>query len=190
MIDLTARVQGADAVVARLSEAAVNFSQRVPKTVHALGLELLKLVKDTYLTGKALNVRSGRLRRSINERFTESSNFEYKSSVGTNVIYGRFWELGFDGVMKAREVKAHVRKQESRSTYKIVKGKKAVTEEGNAVTMLQRRKASQGLAFVKAHKVSSHARKVEPRPFLQPALADMKDEIRARLVAAISGRGR
>ena len=182
MIDLTGQVKGAEAVVARLNEAGVNFSQRVPKTVHALGLEVLKVAKEWYLTGGSLNVRSGRLRRSVNEKFTEPAQWTYKSSVGTSLPYGRFWELGFHGF---EEVKAHLRR--TRGQVKADKAaKKAAKGQRDFWTGKQKEvRNSKGMIQVKAHQ-----RKVDqnPRPFLVPSLEVMKDEIRTRLLHAVSGR--
>jgi phage gpG-like protein len=159
MIDVTGQVLGSEKVTAKLMDSGVGYSQRVPMTVHALGLDLLSKVKDGYLTGGALNVRSGRLRRSTNEKFTEDGT-TFTSSVGTNVAYARFWELGFHGL---EEVKAFARMQT----------------------------VAFGLPMKNPHlvDVKAHSRNVnqDARPFLQPALADMKDEIRARLTGAING---
>ncbi len=160
MIEVKAQVVGAETLVANLKDTAAGYGRRVPMTVHALGLDLLKLVKENYLSGQALGVRSGRLRRSVNERFTADAS-TFTSSVGTNVSYARFWELGFTGL---EEVKEHMRMM--------------TTAWGKPV------------ANPRQVLVRSHQRKVnqEPRSFLQPALADMKNEIRARLVGAIEGR--
>jgi len=166
VIEIRGKVVGAERVVVNLQDAAVGYSKRIPMTVHALGLKLLAKVKEDFLSGQALsgqslNVRSGRLRRSINEKFTEENGTTFTSSVGTNVSYGRFWELGFSGL---EEVKAHQRKMTMAWGHRVANPREI--------------------------SVGAHPRKVEqaPRPFLQPSLAAMKDAIRARLVGAIEGR--
>jgi phage gpG-like protein len=160
VIEVQAKIVGAETLIANLREMSASSRQRVASTVHALGLETLARVKADYLSGQALKVRTGRLRRSINEKFTESGA-TFTSSVGTNVSYGRFWELGFHGL---EEVKQHMR----------------------MITM------AWGKPVANPHEVTvrAHQRKVNqaPRPFLQPALEQMKNEIRARLVSAIEGR--
>ena len=74
------------------------------------------------------------------------------SSVGTNVEYGRFWELGFSGT---EQVKQSIR------TSKL----------GKEFTV----KAHERILDVKA------------RPFLQPALDDMKPAIVRDLATAARG---
>lgn len=155
-MQITGRIVGAEAVTSSLAQAKVGYSERVRKEVRSLGLELLRKVKAEYLTGQALNRRTGRLHRSINERFQEDGS-TYSSTVGTNVGYGRMWELGFN-----RKVGAGAR--------------------GGPRT-LQSAKAH--ARYLELHPPGT--KHEDARPFLKPALAAMKDEIRTRLVTAISG---
>ena len=90
------RVIGAESVIAGLGMASEESRKRVRSAVQRLGLELLRKIKEDFLSGRALGVRTGRLRRSINESTSESGT-EITSSVGTVVGYGRVWELGFTG---------------------------------------------------------------------------------------------
>jgi hypothetical protein len=156
VIDLTVDVTGADEVRRRFAAASEQMRLRLRQVVQALGLELLRKVKAEQLSGQALNVRTGRLRRSINEETVEAGD-TFTSTVGTPVVYGRFWELGFDGV---EQVKSHIR------TVHSVFG----------------RTFAGGVQQV----VSAHARTVHAaaRPFLQPALAEMKSRILERLSGA------
>jgi len=161
MIDLTAQVTGAEAVVAKLSEAGVSFSQRVPKTVEALGIELQRRVREFYLRGPRpdhLGRVTGRLSRSINEKLTQPEQWTWKSTVGTNLAYGAYWERGFD--------------------QKIGAGAR-----GGPRTLLTER------ARAKYFEARPAGVRWQQRPFLVPALADLKDDIRTRLVAAVTGRG-
>jgi len=176
MINIKGQVLGSEKVEATLGEAAVGYSQRVPKTVKALGLDLLAKVKEQYLSGSgALNVRSGRLRRSITEASTEDGT-TFASSVGSNLAYARFWELGFHGL---EEVKAYMRRT----------GKHRVNL-GPYTTKTGKTRNKWVTEYTGAVPVRAHSRQVDQdaRPFLQPALADMKDEIRARLKGAIEGK--
>jgi phage gpG-like protein len=178
VIDVKAQIVGAESLVARLKDAGIGYSRRVPDTVHALGLKLLAHVKEDYLSGQALNVRSGRLRRSTNEQFTQEGT-SYSSSVGTKVSYGRFWELGFTGL---EQVKAHMR---TIGRERIATGQTTTYTTKKGVTVTRKRYAE-----IKTQtQVRAHERRVDvkARPFLQPALADMKDEIRARLIGAVEG---
>jgi phage gpG-like protein len=146
-VEITGTVLGAGAVVARFAEGSTRAQAIVQRSVQALGLELLARVKSQKLTGQVLKVQTGRLRRSINEKTTAAGS-TVESVVGTNVSYGRFWELGFHGDVAVR---AHTRR-----------GKKAD-------------------AMVKAHTRRVNA---APRPFLAPALEEMRARVLERLTQA------
>ena len=103
---IVGEVLGAGKVVADLQQSADQAPAVVFRTVQSLGLELLAKVKADKLTGQVLKVQTGRLRRSTNEK-TVVEGSSITSTVGTNVVYGRFWELGFSGDVNVR---AHVRK--------------------------------------------------------------------------------
>lgn len=150
---IVATVTGAAEVERSLSVLAEDARVRVRETVQGLGLEVLRLVKEDFLTGRALHVRSGRLRRSVNERTTESAG-EIASSVGTNVAYARVWELGFSGT---ESVRAHTRRI----------GKTGIV--------------AQVRAFQREVNVAA-------RPFLAPALEEMRPRVVAELRKAV-GRG-
>jgi len=106
---LSGQVVGAESVALKLRGEAVALRARIGKTVEQLGLETLRVVKSLYLSGAALGVRTGRLRRSINEVYQESGD-SLSSTVGTNVEYARFWELGFSGTESVRQ---HLRRAPS-----------------------------------------------------------------------------
>jgi len=161
MIDLTAQVTGAEAVVAHLGQATTSFSDRVPKTVEALGIELQRRVREFYLLGPRpdhLARVTGRLSRSINQSLTEPEKWTYKSTVGTNVGYGAYWERGFDQKFGAGA-------------------------RGGPRTLLTER------ARAKYFAARPPGTRWQQRPFLVPALEDLKGSIRERLVAAITGKG-
>lgn len=162
---ITATVVGAEAVERRFLVGMNHVRERLQREIRFLGLKLLRGVKQNRLTGQSLNVRTGRLRRSINLKVVEDGD-SIIGSVGTNVVYGRFWEQGFQGI---ENIRAHIRKMERRSTYNV-----KATKTG------KHNQASQGIAFVRAHQ-----RKVDqkPRPFLVPELEAMRDEIRQRIMA-------
>lgn len=112
--------------------------------------------KTPYLTGKALNVQTGHLRRSVATKVEIRGN-KVTGRIGTNLSYGRFWELGYDGPMK---VKAHAR--------------------------TIRQAFGRPIAPKKVH-VKAHTRQVSvsPRPFLRPAVEDNVDKIRKILARHI-----
>jgi len=106
---LSGQVVGAESVALKLRGESAALRARIGKTVQELGLETLRVVKSLYLSGAALGVRTGRLRRSINEVYQESGD-SLSSTVGTNVEYARFWELGFSGTESVRQ---HLRRAPS-----------------------------------------------------------------------------
>ena len=152
MIDVKAQIVGIDSVSLRLADGDTKARAVVRRAVQGLGLELLRKVSQDFLTGQSLKVQSGRLRRSINEQTTASGDV-ITSSVGTNVVYGRTWELGFSG---SEQVKAHVRRM----------GRKGV------------------VAQVRAFSRNVNKR---PRPFLRPALEQMRGRARSRIEEALRG---
>lgn len=107
--------------------------------------------KEPYLSGLALRVRTGHLRRSVTSGAAIEGD-KVTGWIGTNVVYGRFWELGFTGI---EQVKAHARRIKTRDLW---------SGEGKG-----KRQAASGLAFVRAH--ARHV-SIKPRPFLRPAILD------------------
>jgi len=86
-------VTGGQEVAGKLSSVAGRAREAIRKSVSRLTLELLVKVKRDKLSGQALNVRTGRLRRSITQRVTVSGAM-IQGIVGTNVEYGKFHEYG------------------------------------------------------------------------------------------------
>lgn len=90
-------VTGGRETANKLGGDGKRVREAVRKTMGRLILELLVKVKREKLsgpgTGQALNVRTGRLRRSIRQR-VESSADQISGIVGTNVEYGKFHEYG------------------------------------------------------------------------------------------------
>jgi phage gpG-like protein len=72
-------------------------------------LRLQRHVKEDKLTGQVLNVRTGRLRRSITQR-VEDEGGNVVGYVGTKVKYARAHEFGFTGNVTVRE---HLRRTKS-----------------------------------------------------------------------------
>ncbi len=85
-------VTGDREVVADLRRFDAAARGEIQKGIGRIALKLLTRVKQK-LSGEVLNVRTGRLRRSITQR-VESSADEISGIVGTNVFYGKFHEYG------------------------------------------------------------------------------------------------
>lgn len=136
-------------VIAKLGKAKGLARDGVRKSVLRLTLELLRKVKAEKLSGQVLNVRTGRLRRSIIQRVTEQGN-TITGVVGTNVEYARAHEMGFKGPVS---VKAHLR-QIKQAWGKPLKSAKKI-------------------------QIKPHTRQVDfpARSFLRSALRDMEPRI-------------
>jgi phage gpG-like protein len=155
-IELHAQILGAEAVTARFQFAGPRVKDATRDAVRSLARDLMTKVKSEKLTGQVLKVRTGRLRRSINEKFVEDEG-HMESRVGTNVVYGRFWELGFHGTQQVKEFTRTIR-----------------MAFGRPISPVQ--------AVVHAHSRNVNQ---APRPFLVPSLEEMRGEIRARLMRAM-----
>lgn len=103
MID--ASVIGDEQVVASIRSQYRKVITNVEQSIGRLTLKLLTRVKVNKLSGQVLNVRTGRLRRSITYKVIKTPS-RITGIVGTNVEYARIHELGFHGQVS---VKAHLR---------------------------------------------------------------------------------
>lgn len=160
---ITGEVHGLAKVHAAFLEVGERRIGLIRRTVRGLGIQLANHVKRNKLSGQVLNVITGRLRTSINDRYTEDSS-SARSTVGTAVSYGRVWELGYFGT---QNVRSHLR---------ILRKRRSPSGRRGRIT---------GFAIVR-----EHTRNVAnaPRPFLVPALQDMRDEARAKLARAAGGQ--
>jgi phage gpG-like protein len=163
---IAVKVIGAETVIAKWSAVSSPLRARLAETTLQLAIEAQRRVMETKLTGQVLHVKTGRLRRSINVQAISESD-TVGASTGTNVIYGRFWELGFQGT---EQVRAHTRAVKALDVREWANGR--------------RRKVGSGIAFVRAH-----TRKVNsaPRPFLVPVLTEMREKAKAEMTAAVTG---
>lgn len=154
-IKITGTVVGAEAVVARLKGTLPERARTTLRdAVHTLGFLLERIVKLEKLNGQVLNRRTRRLANSINTSFvdtTESST----ATVGTNVKYGRIWEL-----------------TGSKAFTIVPKTKKALFWPGAAHPM---------------HSVFHPAQAA--RPFLRPALDQMRPTIKSTIEKAMASIG-
>ena len=111
---------GDTAVIAQLRAMSPAIEQGARDSVGRMTLRLLKKVKQEKLSGRettdtktgekvreggVLNVKTGRLRRSVHDAVIAQPN-EVIGVVSTNVKYARAHEYGFKG---QQQVKAHLR---------------------------------------------------------------------------------
>lgn len=104
-MNVRGEIKGDREVVADLRRFDAAARGEIQKGIGRIALKLLTRVKAQKLTGQALNVRTGRLRRSITQRI-EASADEISGIVGTNVDYAPVHEYGFKGTVS---VKQHLR---------------------------------------------------------------------------------
>ena len=164
---ITGTVIGSEIVVANFHGASARVREAMKTSVGVAAAIVRRRARDHYLNGAALHVRSGNLGRSVVIDGPQVSGNEITATVGTNSVYGKFWERGFSGEVKVR---GHIRKVKTRDTTGIVKIRALKTR-----TNIKWGTTSEGVGFVKAHKYQLN---VQPRPFLAPALADSREAVR------------
>lgn len=150
-------VVGSEQLIAKIERALFVARSDIKQTIVKLTFDLLRNVKGDKLSGGVLNVRTGRLRRSIHEKIEELPG-EISGKVGTNVVYGRVHEYGFSGV---ESVKSHLR------TIKSAFGKE--------------------LSEPRTFSVKAHQRHVNipEKSFLRSALKEMEPLIKQQLSASV-----
>ncbi len=102
---INARVTGAERVQIQIQGMGDVLKAELRTKSRSLGFRILAHVKAEKLSGQVLKNKTGRLRRSVNFRETESET-EIGGSVGTNVEYAAAHEYGFQGTVNVR---AHLR---------------------------------------------------------------------------------
>lgn len=151
-------VLGGEAVAQRLKGGDERLRTGLSQTIGRLVLTLQRNVKQNKLSGQVLNVRTGRLRRSINTRMENLNTAQPAGFVGTNVSYARAWELGFDGKVNVRE---SLRMQ--------------VTAFGKSIEPQQ--------VTVRAHQRNVH---MPAKSFLGSALQELQPEIMRELSGSVT----
>lgn len=153
---IEASVTGDAAVVASIRQQYRKITTNVEQSIGRLTLKLLTRVKVSKLSGQVLNVRTGRLRRSITQKVVSTPS-HITGIVGTNVEYARAHELGFNGQVS---VKAHLRQ------IKMAWGKRITPRT----------------VEIRAH---SRQMNLPEKSFLRSALADMAPEIMQTLQQSV-----
>lgn len=153
----TVSVQGLAEAQKALPAKVDSIAGAVRTAMTSLTLALLVKVKEEKLSGQVVNVRTGRLRRSITNAVIDEGG-SIVGTVGTNVEYARRIEEGFTGDERVRE---HMR------TAKQAFGRQIKNPH--------------------ATMVRAHTRHVNtpPRSFLASALQEMEPQVRADLMHAM-----
>lgn len=151
----------AEALLARMSGASDRLHTAMRREVDRLSIRVQSSVKEDKLTGQALHVRSGTLRRSINRK-VEDTPSSVIATVGTNVAYARAHEYGFDGDVTVRSyTRRNVRQM--------------------AVKRRDRVSSSEGTVQVQSYTRHMH---LPERSFLRSTLREYTPEIRQSLRTA------
>jgi phage gpG-like protein len=155
---ITAKVTPAATVVERLRGIAPNVRSALENRIQRLTIQLQRHVVQDKLQGQVLNVRTGRLQRSIQQAMITNSD-DILGVVSTNVSYAKAHEYGFSGTVTVKE---HLR------TIKEAFGKSL----------------KEPVTFT----VSSHSAKMNlpERSFLRSALNDMAGDIRTQIQQAVT----
>lgn len=153
---ITGRVEGAEQVLVRLGAVPKAVRDELNVSVGVLALKLAVRAKQK-LSDDVLRVRTGRLRRSITTSVTDDTD-GIIGRVGTNVSYARFQEYGFTGTQTVKQ-----------SLRKVTQAWGKPLKEPREVV------------------VREHQRQVNypAHSFLRSALAEMSDEVRKELAAAL-----
>lgn len=146
---LTADVVGSSQVIERIKRITPNVRSALEQKVQRLTIQLQIHVVADKLQGQVLNVRTGRLQRSINQALVKSPD-SVTGVVSTAVKYARPHEYGFTGNVNVRE---HLR------TITQAFGKQL---------------KSPVTSTVQAHTMKMN---LPERSFLRSALADMREDI-------------
>jgi len=167
---IDALIVGDEEVIKRLTGFPEKVRGNVHQSIGRLVLQLQKKVVSEKLSGQVLNVRTGRLRRSVDNTIVETPG-AISGVVSTNVEYAPIHEYGFEGTVS---VKAHLRQIKNASL--VNAGKVA---KGQVVN----NRAGTGVASVRAH---TRQINMPARSFLRSSLKEMTGEIREELNAAIA----
>lgn len=150
---------GDDKVIANLKSMDIKIHASLLKTITRLSIQLQSNIKSDKLSGQVLKTRTGTLRRSINQKVSDSpTSIVGKVGIGKDAAkYGLMHEYGFTG---SQSVKAHLR------TIKQAFGKSITPKQVS---------------------ISSHSREVKypEKSFMRSALKDLEPYIKLEIEKAL-----
>jgi phage gpG-like protein len=155
---ITGQVTGASEVVERLRGITPKIRTALENRIQRLTIQLQRHVVQDKLQGQVLNVRTGRLQRSIQQAMI-STDTDISGVVSTNVSYAAAHEYGYSGTVTVKE---HLR----------------------TITQAWGKQLKEPVTST----VKSHSMKMNlpERSFLRSALADMADEIQTQIKQAVA----
>lgn len=165
-IGLTITIRGTDAVLAKLAKKPAQLRRAIGLGLRDGALLVLRRASEN-LTGKVLNVQTGRLRQSL-QLFSRPD--EGIAGVGTNVVYASIHEYG-------GRTRAHLIEPVNRLALRMVArnfvGPLRRTKKGK---LFKRQSAG---AFIFRETVHHPGSVMPARPYLRPALRESVPEIQA-----------
>lgn len=99
-------VLGSEETIARFERFPEKLRAELRTGIGRAALAVQRDSKQNKLSGQVLNVVTGRLRRSINVKISETGS-SVTGTVGTNVAYAHAHEFGFQGTVSVREHLSH-----------------------------------------------------------------------------------
>lgn len=102
---ITAYVEGAGEVIAKLDSLSDRLAAELRTSIKSMTIQLQDNVKRDFLSGQALGVKSGRLKRSIHRELQSTGN-TVSGVVSTNVPYGIGWETGWPDARPRQSLKS------------------------------------------------------------------------------------
>lgn len=148
---------GGDVLAAVLRSYGGKVQTAIVQSIGRSALRLQSEVMDNRLSGQVLNIRTGKLHRSIHQQVTSSGGLVV-GEVNTNVRYGVAHEYGFAGTVNVKASMRQIRQAFGRP-----------------------------LKSPRYVQIRAHTRNVKlpERSFLRSALRDMKPDIEANLQKSI-----
>lgn len=155
---ITGQVTGGSRVSNKLRGVTPAIRSALESRIQRLTISLQRHVVQDKLQGQVLNVRTGRLQRSIQQAMT-STDTDITGVVSTNVSYAAAHEYGYSGTVNVKE---HLR----------------------TITQAFGKSLKEPVTF----SVGAHSAKMNmpERSFLRSALADMAEDIQAQIKAAVA----
>ena len=142
-------------VIAMLSQLGPKITDNVRTTTRSLTITLLRKVKEEKLNGQILKNKTGRLSRSVTDRYAESAN-AFSGEVFTNVEYARIHEYG-------GQTKPHIILPKNKRALAFIMGGKDIVVKS----------------------VHHPGSKFPERSFMRSALAEMKPTIQSSYEQAV-----
>ena len=159
---ITGQLIGVEKVAERFDKARNGIIPAMETQMYRIVARLNADVVKNKLSGQALKVRTGTLRRSITQQ-VRSDTAGVTGIVGTNVEYAAIHEYGFNGMVNVKE---HLRRTKAQMSLKGIKSRGA-----------------QGAITVKAH--SRHVNFPE-RSFLRSAMEENRQEIMQEMSRSVA----